>query len=361
MRYVSLSWGASALCIGLGLFVSSRAEALTIVSNFVPPGYELDGVGIAGYPPSTNLRTGSLQDIFRAAARKWEDLISDNFTITINYGWFPTPGSVNAFYQGLTAGGNPSRALTGSVAFNNAKLNYYFDPTPVESSEFGTMSTSQIDLGGGPIEIRREYSPIDADVFGKVDLLSTAMHEIGHALGLVGWSFYENETADGDIDILIPGFQGTTIPVSSKSHIDFDGPLMSEQGRPVGHRREISQVDLLAVCQLSRFVHCGLIPGDYDRNGTVQIDDFALWRQLFGSAVALEADGNRDGIVNAADYTVWRDHFQSQGIPRGSTSGFQPLPEPSSPVASLLAALLWTSAARAFGFRTPRRGRIAFD
>jgi hypothetical protein len=54
------------------------------------------------------------------------------------------------------------------------------------------------------------------------------------------------------------------------------------------------------------------LPGDYDRNGTVEQHDYAIWRMSFGSTVGIPlagADGNGDGVVDAADYTIWRDNL----------------------------------------------------
>jgi hypothetical protein len=47
-------------------------------------------------------------------------------------------------------------------------------------------------------------------------------------------------------------------------------------------------------------------PGDYNADGEVDTDDYALWRQTIGAANDLSADGNLDGELNAADYVVWR-------------------------------------------------------
>lgn len=48
--------------------------------------------------------------------------------------------------------------------------------------------------------------------------------------------------------------------------------------------------------------------GDYDDDGEVTSDDYALWVSQFGqTGEGLAADGDGDGTVTAADYTIWRD------------------------------------------------------
>ena len=54
---------------------------------------------------------------------------------------------------------------------------------------------------------------------------------------------------------------------------------------------------------------------DYDIDGDVDNDDYAVWRQSYGSDLLLAADGNGDGVVNAADYTVWRDALANFSAP----------------------------------------------
>ncbi|MEM9185793.1 MAG: dockerin type I domain-containing protein [Planctomycetota bacterium] len=70
-----------------------------------------------------------------------------------------------------------------------------------------------------------------------------------------------------------------------------------------------------------------LMPGDYDRSGTVDAADYLLWRSTFGDPVAMAgdgADGNGDGAVNAADYVVWRDALPVPAAPLAIAA-----PEPS--------------------------------
>jgi hypothetical protein len=53
------------------------------------------------------------------------------------------------------------------------------------------------------------------------------------------------------------------------------------------------------------------LPGDYDSDGTVEIEDYAIWKAAYGDLVTpnTSGDGNGDGRVNAADYTVWRNNL----------------------------------------------------
>jgi hypothetical protein len=82
------------------------------------------------------------------------------------------------------------------------------------------------------------------------------------------------------------------------------------------------------------------LPGDYNRDGTVNTADYDEWKEAFGNPVAeagLGADGNVNGIVDAADYTVWRDHLA--GMIRPGRSAGVPVPEPATPLMALIAAV----------------------
>jgi hypothetical protein len=50
-----------------------------------------------------------------------------------------------------------------------------------------------------------------------------------------------------------------------------------------------------------------LLPGDYDQDGDVDMDDYETWRSTFGATgTALAADGNHNGVIDEADYVLWR-------------------------------------------------------
>ena len=70
------------------------------------------------------------------------------------------------------------------------------------------------------------------------------------------------------------------------------------------------------------------IPGDYNRDGTVNAADYAVWRNTLGATgPGLDADDNGDNAVNTADYDLWRAHF---GQTAGSASVSNAVPEPAT-------------------------------
>jgi GH35 family endo-1,4-beta-xylanase len=49
--------------------------------------------------------------------------------------------------------------------------------------------------------------------------------------------------------------------------------------------------------------------GDYNSDGVVNAADYTVWRDTFGSATDLRADGNGDGMIDAGDYDTWLTRF----------------------------------------------------
>ncbi len=327
------------LCVAVSITLyalSVSAHALTINTNFVPAGSNIPGIGIAESPMSNTVGGGNLESIVRAAADAWEALILDDFTLTVDFGWFPTsPISSSAYHQGISVGGNPSRETVGSLAFNsdyNGSFPFFLDPTPETNEEYVFAQQDFADYGGGNVEIRREYSGTTSETSFSRDFYSVALHEIGHALGLTGWNFFNTETADGDIDVDLAPFAGSEIPMSS-SHLEVVGPVMSYIGRPIGSRRDITQIDLLAVCQLSQFDECNLDlrptgpPGDFDDDGDVDGFDFLAWQR-----------GESPNSGSADDLTDWETNFgTSVGSLSGFAAGVGAIPEPSTTVLLSLA------------------------
>jgi hypothetical protein len=83
----------------------------------------------------------------------------------------------------------------------------------------------------------------------------------------------------------------------------------------------------------------GVLSADIDRDGDIDLDDFAVIQQHYLSNVVLgtNGDANSDGIVNQSDFFFWRERYLAQG---GDANALQnvSIPEPST-AAGLLGAV----------------------
>jgi hypothetical protein len=77
------------------------------------------------------------------------------------------------------------------------------------------------------------------------------------------------------------------------------------------------------------------IAGDYNADGLIDAQDYAVWAASYGSTTDLRADGNRNGVVDPADYTFWRDRASVMG----SAGGGAATPEPSAAVIAITLAI----------------------
>jgi hypothetical protein len=99
------------------------------------------------------------------------------------------------------------------------------------------------------------------------------------------------------------------------------------------------------------------LPGDFNRDGSVDAADYVVWRDMQGQTGDVAADANEDNIVDAKDYALWQSQFGRTGGPSGSGSGEFAVPEPSAMIFCTTAAFLFLARYRC-GRATCRRAAL---
>jgi hypothetical protein len=225
-----------------------NVSAVTIVANF-----------IGGAAPFNASGGGNLTNIMNTAAHLWESAYSDPLTITLYYGWARVGDA--GTHTLMVQGDFPNRELVGQILFDNSgNAPFYLDPTPDSNEEYRRYTEEQQNLGGGFLNVARVYSDPTGAAQGQVDLLSVALHEIGHAMGMCAANTsFVAKSRSGFIAISgsVP-FAQTTIPLTSNyygiiAHFDSTvisyGSLMS--GVNADERRMPSELDIVANAQIS--------------------------------------------------------------------------------------------------------------
>lgn len=248
------------------LIATLPAHGLTIFGNLIAAGESLGSFGTAGNAPSNAAGGGTLQGVFNSAASYWESLINDDHTLVLDYGWIARDSY--AGHRQVLADASPyHREIYGLLAFDNDESTVWFaDSTPNLQEEYISFLEEDRDLGSGtPISVGYVFGNAQGDAAGRIDLWTSMVHEIGHALGLssANIALFIDTFSDHDVDIVGygPAYDGSEIPIqSSSAHIDIANALMYNT-RPAGVRRLASQADLLTIAQLSHFTDIDLDQG----------------------------------------------------------------------------------------------------
>ncbi|MGD2082362.1 MAG: hypothetical protein PVF91_05320 [Chromatiales bacterium] len=130
-----------------------------------------------------------LIDHMQAAATHWEDIIEDDHDLTVHFWWVADSAPTTHIMQ-TDAEGRPTEAAICLPA----DLSWYYDPLPGNDDEFELGpklyrslhpdERAEALLGDPPEVFEIAYNGPRTSGSGALDMLTVALHELGHAVGL---------------------------------------------------------------------------------------------------------------------------------------------------------------------------------
>lgn len=236
--------------------------------------------------PATDPTGTLLTSIVQEAANRWEDIIEDSFTMTLNVWWDTAPNVNNALAIApiVTPNGDETRTVTGNILFNRTS-NWFLDTTPSADEEYAFTQTLFRDLSGADqatmYNVTTNQQLLEAGFVGAAiasapaqaqngtDLLSVALHEIGHHLGVTNQlqKAMDEWQTDSDYDLPPSLLNGRVIAARTGDNFGhlagdniapFTIPSLMQPTVPSGTRRLPSATDVFAAAAVGEWTQIDL-------------------------------------------------------------------------------------------------------
>ena len=278
LRFVVICAPAIA-CVGTAPS-TQPAHGINIVLSF-------DAAG-SDYPAFDPAAAG-LISLFNRAEDYYEDIFEDNtHTLNITYRYDDLNGGLTGLHNPTSFEGaapfreNGALIRIDTTTSGGALRNWFIDPTPADDSEFAMGQTFWRNLTTGTTGQQNDwYNATGANVpdtfeagftgnatdpaaqGGARDMLTTILHEVGHALGMSGANpLTTAETGDGDYDYNPVFTDGESFGVETANnsgddnlniaHLESTFAVMNPGG-PNQQRRYPSHTDLFAMATVNQY------------------------------------------------------------------------------------------------------------
>ena len=302
---------STVVSLAVACLLAAPAAAINIVPVFNAADNET---------PAFDLFNGGIQDLFDYAETYYQDIFEDpGYTLTVNFWYEDLQDNDLGLFNPVTEVGHrlteANVRIDTRVGNGGAFRDWYIDATPASDSEFEMEKNLWID--GSPtttgfvapantpnsFEVGyRGAAPFGSPAHNQFDMLSTILHELGHALGIRAGADHEN--ADGDYDMNPDFLFGVAVAARvdgpfldpDPSHVASDTMLMCGECALTSWRRRPSHADLFAIATSSDLVTIDVPRREFYGGG------------VFGTAASWSGgrtpDNNDEAFVHDADLVV---------------------------------------------------------